>query len=77
MYLLFILPLTFPIFPLLGDRFWFENGGLVSSMTIDQLNEVRKASLARVLCDNLDDVDDLQPNIFRPPTNDSRYGAAH
>ncbi|KAF2348536.1 hem peroxidase, partial [Trinorchestia longiramus] len=35
---------------------------------------VRKASLAKILCDNLDDIDELQPNVFRPPTNNSRNG---
>ncbi|XP_042207308.1 peroxidase-like [Homarus americanus] len=55
-----------------GDRFWFENGGLVSSFTPQQLREVRKVTLSRVLCDNLDDVDQLQPNLFRPPTENGR-----
>ncbi|XP_037780731.1 chorion peroxidase-like [Penaeus monodon] len=55
-----------------GDRFWFENGGFVSSLSPDQLKEVRKVTLARVMCDNLDDIDDLQPNVFRPPTENGR-----
>ncbi|XP_053639505.1 salivary peroxidase/catechol oxidase-like isoform X3 [Cherax quadricarinatus] len=55
-----------------GDRFWFENGGQVSSLTPEQLREVRKVTLARVLCNNLDDVDELQPNLFRPVTENGR-----
>ncbi|KAK4304133.1 hypothetical protein Pmani_023906 [Petrolisthes manimaculis] len=55
-----------------GDRFWFENGGLTSTLTPRQLREVRKVTLARVLCDNLDDIDKLQKNVFRPTTKTGR-----
>lgn len=60
------------LFPAAGDRFWFENGGFASSLTPQQLREVRKVTLARVLCDNLDDIDELQPNVFRPVTENGR-----
>lgn len=56
----------------LGDRFWFENGGFVSSFTPSQLKEVRKVTLARILCDNLDDLDRIHPNLMRPPTDEGR-----
>ena len=44
-----------------GDRFWYENPGV---FTADQLQEIRKTSLARAICDNLDDIEVLQPYAF-------------
>merc|ERR1712223_1408406 len=35
-----------------GDRFWYENGGWPSSFTLEQLAEVRKMKLSRVLPDH-------------------------
>ena len=43
-----------------GDRFWYENGGWPSSFTLEQLHEIRKVKLSRVLCDNGDDMDKVQ-----------------
>eukprot|EP00095_Tigriopus_kingsejongensis_P005480 snap_masked-scaffold491_size156641-processed-gene-0.8 protein:Tk05480 transcript:snap_masked-scaffold491_size156641-processed-gene-0.8-mRNA-1 annotation:"hypothetical protein DAPPUDRAFT_301956" len=43
-----------------GDRYWYENGGWPSSFTLEQLNEIRKMKLSRMLCDTSDDIDNLQ-----------------
>ncbi|CAH0766110.1 unnamed protein product [Bemisia tabaci] len=43
-----------------GDRFWYELPNQPSSFTPDQLKEVRKATLARIICDNTDLIDTVQ-----------------
>ena len=43
-----------------GDRFWYENGGWPSSFTLEQLAEIRRVKLSRVLCDNSDDLETVQ-----------------
>ncbi|XP_019616874.1 PREDICTED: peroxidasin-like [Branchiostoma belcheri] len=48
-----------------GDRFWFENRG---QFTAAQLAEIRKTSLARILCDNTDGTTHMQPDVFSLPT---------
>ena len=47
-----------------GDRYWYENDIPPSSFTKDQLNEIRKISLASILCDNTNSIDFVQPNVF-------------
>jgi len=44
----------------LGDRFFYENGGWPSSFTLEQLAEIRKMKLSRVVCDNTDEIDTIQ-----------------
>ncbi|XP_046332929.2 lactoperoxidase-like [Haliotis rufescens] len=46
-----------------GDRFWFEENNAYVKFTPNQLNEIRKASLARVVCDNTDTYK-IQKNAF-------------
>jgi len=45
-----------------GDRFWYENSGI---FTPEQVQELSKASLARVLCDNGDNIRRIQPDAFK------------
>lgn len=49
-----------------GDRFWYENANQAGSFTPAQLAEIKKASLARVLCDN-SQIELMQPNVFLMP----------
>jgi peroxidase len=46
-----------------GDRFWYENYFAPSGFEESQLNEIRRTTLARVICDNTE-LDALQPNVF-------------
>jgi hypothetical protein len=50
-----------------GDRFWYEGGGHPGAFSPAQLQEIRKTSLARVICDCMDDVELLQPFAFLQP----------
>ncbi|KAK0091438.1 hypothetical protein PV326_003233 [Microctonus aethiopoides] len=43
-----------------GDRFWYELPNQPSSFTLEQLNEIRKSRLSRLICDNTDLIDTIQ-----------------
>ncbi|KAM9165644.1 LOW QUALITY PROTEIN: putative oxidoreductase PXDNL [Pangshura tecta] len=42
-------------------RFWYENPGV---FTMAQLTQLKQASLARVICDNGDNIQQVQPDVF-------------
>jgi peroxidase len=49
-----------------GDRFYFENGdNPTTRFTLPQLSQLRKTSMARIMCDNLE-LDVVQRNAFKP-----------
>ncbi|XP_078362045.1 peroxidasin homolog [Oculina patagonica] len=47
-----------------ADRFWYERNDPCTGFTLAQLTEIRKHTLARMICDNTDDVDRIQPRVF-------------
>jgi len=54
----------------MGDRFYYENGGDVNvRFSLEQLNEIRKTSMARVLCNTLDLLTRIQKRAFEPSSS--------
>jgi len=49
------------------DRFWYENDDANLKFSEAQLNEIRKITLAKVVCENCDVVGDIQRSIFDQP----------
>ncbi|RXG73264.1 Chorion peroxidase [Armadillidium vulgare] len=47
-----------------GDRYWYENDIPPSAFTKEQLYEIRKVSLARILCENSDKLELVQPKVM-------------
>ncbi|CAL4071849.1 unnamed protein product, partial [Meganyctiphanes norvegica] len=48
-----------------ADRYFYELGGQAGSFKIEQLQEIRRTSWARILCDNSENLDKIQPLAFR------------
>lgn len=46
-----------------GDRFWFENEGKLG-FTLEQLKEIKKSSISRLMCDNGHKIETMQPKGF-------------
>jgi len=55
-----------------GDKFFYDLGvDQRRAFTLAQLEEIRKTSMARIICDNTDDIDRIQPLAFKMPTSRS------
>ena len=49
-------------------RFYYDSNASPKPFTEAQLVQLRKASLARVTCDNGDNINSIQPLAFRKPS---------
>ena len=58
-----------------GDRFWYERNDQKVGFTLRQLTQIRKVTMARVLCDNLDGYRWSQPWTFVVPSRRNRFRA--
>lgn len=45
-----------------GDRFWYENKGV---FTPSQLEQIKKTNLAKIICENSDNIDYIQKDVFK------------
>ena len=51
-----------------GDRFWYERDN--PGFTLEQLDSIRQgSSLAKIICDNSDNVKEMQPRVFEISTD--------
>ncbi|KAK2499011.1 hypothetical protein MC885_006784 [Smutsia gigantea] len=55
-----------------GDRLWYENPGVFSPA---QLTQIKQTSLARILCDNADNITRVQRDVFRVAEFPHGYGS--
>ncbi|KAI8436026.1 hypothetical protein MSG28_004155 [Choristoneura fumiferana] len=51
------------------DRFWYENDNNAARFTEQQLSEIRKVTLSKILCENFDQNSDIQRAAFDLPSN--------
>ncbi|XP_039750758.1 peroxidase-like [Pararge aegeria] len=54
-----------------GDRYFYTHTSEAGSFSKKQLTELRRTSLARLLCDNTD-ISSVQKNVFQPPSESNR-----
>lgn len=54
-----------------GDRFWYENYDVNMGFTSEQLDEIRKISLAKIICENSDNVTHIQSLVMERTKEDN------
>ncbi|PIK60544.1 ovoperoxidase [Apostichopus japonicus] len=55
-----------------GDRFWYENLEGPGAFNKEQLTEIKKSTLARLICDNTYSAKFIQPYVFRLSDSSSK-----
>ncbi|XP_071477117.1 salivary peroxidase/catechol oxidase-like [Diadema antillarum] len=50
-----------------GDRFWYENANGEQAFTLDQLQEIRKVTMARIICNYANGMRTIHSLVFRSP----------
>ncbi|CAG9530045.1 unnamed protein product [Cercopithifilaria johnstoni] len=55
-----------------GDRYWYEHLA-ESGFTNEQLDEIRKTTMAKILCNNVEYFDMVQPRVFELTNNYDNY----
>ncbi|XP_046739892.1 uncharacterized protein LOC124407631 [Diprion similis] len=50
-----------------GDRFWYENPNRESSFTAAQLQQIKRITLAQILCKSTESIETIQPFVFLTP----------
>lgn len=50
-----------------GDRFFYENNGTMNGceFSLSQINEIKKTTLAKIFCNNVPGMTQIQANIFK------------
>ncbi|CAH1983084.1 unnamed protein product [Acanthoscelides obtectus] len=48
-----------------GDRFFYSNPWQPKPFTSEQLKEIKKTTFARIICDNAEDIKQMQPEAFK------------
>ncbi|KAK9503739.1 hypothetical protein O3M35_010237 [Rhynocoris fuscipes] len=48
-----------------GDKYFYENGNQPGAFTLEQLREIKKATISRIFCDNGENIKVMQPEGFR------------
>ncbi|KAF5308960.1 hypothetical protein FQR65_LT00042 [Abscondita terminalis] len=56
-----------------GDRMWYENPYKPHAFTLEQLNEIRLTTLAKIICDNSDSVDQVQLYVMQRIHESNKY----